>query len=87
MDINLTVEDEILVLFGPSGSGKPTILNTIAGLDHPDAGRIVLNGQTFYLENEKPLPTRQRNIGYLFQDYALFPHMTVERNILTALKR
>ena len=67
MDINLTVEDEILVLFGPSGSGKTTILNAIAGLNHPDAGRITLNGKTFFSENEKPLPTRQRKIGIYFK--------------------
>ena len=87
VDVNLTVEEEILVLFGPSGSGKTTILNAIAGLDHPDAGRIILNGQTFFCENEKPLPTQQRNIGYLFQDYALFPHMTVEKNITYGVKK
>jgi molybdate transport system ATP-binding protein len=87
VDVNLTVEDEILVLVGPSGSGKTTILNAIAGLDHPDAGRIILNGQTFFCENEKPLPTQQRNIGYLFQDYALFPHMTVEKNIGYGVKK
>ena len=87
MDVNLTVEDEIFVLFGPSGSGKTTILNAIAGLDHPDSGRIILNGQRFFYENEKPLPTQQRNIGYLFQDYALFPHMTVEKNIAYGVKK
>lgn len=87
VDVNLTVEDEILVLVGPSGSGKTTILNAIAGLDQPDAGRIILNGQTFYCKDEKPLPTRQRNIGYLFQDYALFPHMTVEKNISYGVKK
>ena len=47
VDVNLTVEDEILVLFGPSGSGKTTILNAIAGLDHPDAGRITLKRENF----------------------------------------
>lgn len=87
VDVNLTVDDEILVLVGPSGSGKTTILNVIAGLDHPHAGRIILNGQTFFCANEKPLPTQQRNIGYLFQDYALFPHMTVEKNIGYGVKK
>lgn len=86
VDVELTVEDEILVLFGPSGSGKTTILNTIAGLEDPDAGTILLNGQTFFCANEKPLPPQQRNIGYLFQDYALFPHMTVEKNIAYGVK-
>jgi len=87
VNVNLTVEEEILVLFGPSGSGKTTILNAIAGLDHPDTGRITLNGKTFFSEDEKPLPTQERNIGYLFQDYALFPHMTVEKNIAYGVKK
>ncbi|WP_210471024.1 ABC transporter ATP-binding protein [Sporosarcina sp. 6E9] len=87
VDVNLMVDEEILVLVGPSGSGKTTILNAIAGLDHPDAGKIILNEQTFFSANEKPLPTQQRNIGYLFQDYALFPHMTVEKNIAYGVKK
>lgn len=81
LDIAFQVEDEILVLFGPSGAGKTTILNSIAGLEKPDAGHITLNGHSFFQSNQKPLPTQNRNVGYLFQDYALFPHMTVENNI------
>lgn len=87
IDIEMTVEDEILVFFGPSGSGKTTILNMIAGLDTPDSGMIKLNGQSFFCANEKPLPTQKRNIGYLFQDYALFPHMTVGKNIAYGVKK
>lgn len=81
LDIDFSMKDEILVLFGPSGSGKTTILNSIAGLIQPDSGRILLNDTTFFGGNEKPLKPQRRNIGYLFQDYALFPHMTVEKNI------
>ncbi len=86
LDVSFSVQKEIVVLFGPSGSGKTTILNSIAGLIHPDAGRITLGEQTFYEEGNKPLPVQKRNIGYVFQDYALFPHMTVAQNIRYGLK-
>ena len=81
LDVQFAVQDEIVVLFGPSGSGKTTVLNSIAGLVHPDAGRIQLGETIFFRTGQKPLPTRKRNVGYLFQDYALFPHMSVEQNI------
>lgn len=81
LDIQLKVENEIVILFGPSGSGKTTILNCIAGLTDPDQGRIKLNDRTLYTANEKPVPVQKRQIGYLFQDYALFPHMNVKKNI------
>lgn len=86
LDIEFQLNHQILVLFGPSGSGKTTILNCIAGLIEPDAGMIRLNGVYFFQEGQKSLATRKRNIGYLFQDYALFPHMTVEKNIRYGLK-
>jgi len=86
LDIEFQVKDEIVVLFGPSGSGKTTILNIIAGIIHPDSGSIKLNDIIYYDDNTKPLPIQKRNIGYLFQDYALFPHMTVEKNILYGVK-
>src|SRR5699024_6349707 len=81
LDVQLNVDDEIAVLFGPSGAGKTTILNCIAGLSQPDSGQIILNGRQLYHNNNKSIPTAKRRIGYLFQDYALFPHMTVEKNI------
>ncbi|MFS0554127.1 ABC transporter ATP-binding protein [Brevibacillus sp. 179-C9.3 HS] len=87
LDVSFSVQKEIVVLFGPSGSGKTTILNSIAGLIHPDTGVIQLNEHVFYREGQKPLPVQKRNIGYLFQDYALFPHMTVEQNIRYGLKK
>lgn len=86
LDVQFTVKDEIIVLFGPSGSGKTTILNMIAGLIHPDHGYITVNDTIFWQEGKKPLPVQKRKVGYLFQDYALFPHMTVEKNILYGVK-
>jgi sulfate transport system ATP-binding protein len=74
-------EGESLVLLGASGSGKTTILRIIAGLEEPDAGRVVLHGK-----DVTELPARERGVGVIFQDYALFPRMTVERNIAYGLR-
>ncbi|MFZ3577690.1 sulfate/molybdate ABC transporter ATP-binding protein [Virgibacillus sp. DJP39] len=82
VDIEINMGNEIVVLFGPSGSGKTTLLNCIAGLSNPDSGVIKLNDRTLFQENLKPVPVQKRNIGYVFQDYALFPHMTVKKNVL-----
>ncbi|GKV65810.1 MULTISPECIES: ATP-binding cassette domain-containing protein [unclassified Sporosarcina] len=87
MNIEFEMGNEILVLVGPSGSGKTTILNSVAGLVHPDSGMIVSNERIFFDSYEKPMPARERKIGYLFQDYALFPHMTVEKNIWYGVKK
>ena len=81
LDVEFRAKNEIIVLAGSSGAGKTSILQAIAGLSDPDSGTIILNGTVFFEGKEKSLPARSRNIGYLFQDYALFPHMTVERNI------
>ena len=76
-NISLDVaEGEILVLLGASGSGKTTILRIIAGLEQPNAGRVILHGKEV-----TNLPARERGVGVIFQDYALFPKMTVEKNI------
>jgi putative spermidine/putrescine transport system ATP-binding protein len=72
---------EFLSFLGPSGSGKTTTLQMIAGLVEPTAGDILLNGQPL-----NPLPPYRRNIGIVFQNYALFPHMTVEKNIAFPLE-
>ncbi|MBD7909459.1 ATP-binding cassette domain-containing protein [Sporosarcina gallistercoris] len=81
LDVSFQAHNEIIVLAGASGAGKTSILQAIAGLAVPDSGTITLNGKIFFDGKKNLLPARFRNIGYLFQDYALFPHMTVERNI------
>ena len=74
---------EKLVLFGPSGCGKTTLLRCLAGLDRPDAGQIRLAESVFFdAATRQFLPPRLRHIGYMFQDYALFPHLSVKKNIL-----
>jgi molybdate transport system ATP-binding protein len=79
--------DRALVLFGPSGSGKTLTLQAIAGLLTPDRGRIAVNGDVLYDSKAGiNLPTRQRGVGYVFQDYALFPHRTVWENVAFGLK-
>ena len=76
-DLNLEIaEGEFLSLLGPSGSGKTTTLMLLAGFESPSGGTITLNGRTL---NE--LPPHKRDIGMVFQNYALFPHMTVAENI------
>ena len=79
-------KDEILVLFGTSGSGKTTILNSIAGLTKATKGVIQLNNRVLFEAHKTNLPIQQRKIGYLFQDYALFPHLTVWKNIAYGMK-
>ena len=80
-DINLEVEEgQLVALLGPSGSGKSTLLRAIAGLEPPDRGNIVINGQ-----DSTHLDVRQRNIGFVFQHYALFKHLTIRQNIAFGL--
>jgi len=73
---------ELVALFGESGAGKTTLLRILAGLDMPDKGKIMF-GREVWFDSEKNinLPPRKRKIGYMFQDYALFPNMTVFENI------
>lgn len=79
-------KEEIIVLFGPSGSGKTTILNCIAGLAKADDGLIQLNERALFNGRKINIPIQQRKIGYLFQDYALFPHLTAWKNIAYGMK-
>ena len=81
------VADETLALLGASGCGKSMTLKCIAGIVTPDRGRIVLNGRVLF-DSEKSidLTPQQRRVGYLFQQYALFPNMTVEQNILCGIR-
>ena len=83
---NFTLTDTTLALLGASGSGKSMTLKCIAGLKRPDRGQIVLNERILF-DSEKGinLPPQARNVGYLFQNYALFPNMTVRENIIFAL--
>lgn len=81
-DLNLDIRSgEFLSLLGPSGSGKTTCLMMLAGFEFPTAGDIILDGR-----NINNVPPHKRNIGMVFQNYALFPHLTVERNVEYPLK-
>jgi iron(III) transport system ATP-binding protein len=78
---------EVVALLGPSGSGKTTLLRLIAGLDHPDAGRIVLGEKLLFdSETGAEVPAERRNLGLVFQSYALWPHRTVFDNIAYGLR-
>jgi ABC-type Fe3+/spermidine/putrescine transport system ATPase subunit len=81
-DLSLTVyRNEFFTFLGPSGSGKSTILRMVAGLENPDAGRILIDGQEV-----SNIPPWRRNLGMMFQQYAVFPHMSVAENIAYGLK-
>ena len=85
--VQFQAEDEITALLGASGCGKSMTLKCIAGIMTPDRGRIVLNGRVLFdSEAGIDLPPQQRRVGYLFQNYALFPTMTVEKNILCGIR-
>jgi len=78
---------EVVALLGPSGSGKTTLLRAIAGLDHPDAGRIVLGDQLLFdSQTGVAVPAERRQLGLVFQSYALWPHRTVFDNIAYGLR-
>ncbi len=81
-NINLDFKDgELVALLGPSGCGKTTLLRIIAGLEQADTGRIVIRG-----EDASDLHVRERNVGFVFQHYALFRHMTVFENVAFGLR-
>ncbi|MEO0835768.1 MAG: molybdate ABC transporter permease subunit [Cyanobacteria bacterium J06642_3] len=88
LDVNFSTNQQPLGLLGASGSGKTTILRCIAGLETPDFGYIILNGQTLFDSAQKiNLSPQERHCGLLFQDYALFPHLTVAENISFGMDR
>ena len=88
LKVKLDLKDETIALLGASGSGKSLTLQCIAGIHKPDRGKIVLDGVTLF-DSEKgiDLPPQKRQVGLLFQNYALFPHMTVLQNIAAGARR
>jgi ABC-type sulfate/molybdate transport systems ATPase subunit len=86
LNIQLNTEQSRIGILGASGSGKSMFLRCISGIIKPDSGRIAVNG-TVYYDSEKRifLPPRERKVGFLFQNYALFPHMTITQNIAFGL--
>ena len=87
LDIHLATEDNSLSLLGASGCGKSMTLKCIAGIERPDKGRIELNGVTLF-DSEKgiDLPPQERRVGYLFQEGALFPNMTILDNVICGIR-
>lgn len=82
LDIAFSCSDEeLLAMIGPSGSGKTTIIRMIAGLEKPDEGRVSYGNEVWFDSARKiNLPPQQRRLGYVFQDYTLFPHLTIRKN-------
>lgn len=71
----------LLVMIGPSGGGKTSIIRMIAGLDRPDTGTITFNGETWFDASRRiHVPPQKRKLGYVFQDYTLFPHLSLYEN-------
>jgi len=88
LDVAVRSDSRRVVLYGPSGAGKSLTLRAIAGLMTPERGRIVLGGRTLFDHAARiNLSAQERRVGYLFQDYALFNHLTVAQNIAFGLKR
>ena len=87
LDVAFDAGSGVTALFGPSGSGKTTIANVIAGILHPDNGKVTLQDQVLFNARARTcLPPHKRRIGYVFQDGRLFPHMTVDGNIRFAMR-
>lgn len=86
LDVAFSAGEEMFALLGASGCGKSMTLKCIAGIETPDEGKIVLNGRTLFDSEKKiNLIPQKRKVGYMFQDYALFPNMTVEKNIMAGM--
>ena len=87
LEVRFDAEDETLALLGASGCGKSVTLKCVAGTLTPDEGHIELDGVTLYDSAARiNLPPQRRHVGYLFQNYALFPNMTVRQNIAAGAK-
>lgn len=88
IDVAFQSAKNMIVIFGPSGAGKSVTIQAIAGLLKPDHGRISLDGRILFdSDSGVNLAARERNIAYVFQDYALFPHLTVAQNVAFPLER
>ena len=88
LQVKFECDKASLALFGASGAGKSMTLKCIAGIEKPDSGVIQLNGRTLFDSKKKiDLPPQKRKVGYLFQEYALFPNMTVSGNIRTGMRK
>lgn len=87
LDVDFSMSEEIVALYGPSGSGKTTTLHAIAGLVKPQSGNIRLNNRTLFEAGKVNVDVAKRKVGYVFQQYALFPHMTVWENIQYGMKK
>ena len=88
LDVEFEARAGVTVLFGPSGAGKTLTLDCIAGFEKPERGRILIDDRLLFdAESGAQLSPRQRNCGYVFQNYALFPHMTLRRNLEFAADR
>lgn len=86
LDVRLDCDDgSITAIVGPSGAGKTTLIRIVAGLDRPDQGRVSMNGFAWVdTDTNVFLPPQRRKLGLVFQDYALFPHLTVRKNVCFA---
>ena len=88
LDVHERLDGKVTVLFGPSGAGKTTVLDAIAGLRRPARGTIALDGRVLFDATARVnLPPHQRHVGYVPQDIALFPHLNVRRNVLYGRRR
>lgn len=87
LDVRFITENGITILFGPSGSGKTTTLRAIAGIIKPDEGSMTVGDRNFFdSATGIDMPIQKRRVGYVFQDYALFPHLTAEQNVSYGIK-
>lgn len=89
-NLNATIktDNEVVVVVGPSGSGKSLTIKTIAGLLTPDVGYVRVNGRTLFdSETKENVPIQDRHVAYIRQNYALFPHLTVEQNVAFSLRK
>jgi molybdate transport system ATP-binding protein len=88
LDVDFALSPGVTILFGASGAGKTTLLDCLAGLTRPDSGHIAFANESWFDERLRiNIPVRARGIGYVFQDLALFPHLSVEQNVQYGISR